>query len=104
MGAMEDTRTEIHQVGDQMVHLVCRQITDDEEYLGLIEGGGVCLANSFSSMDEANAWANSMFAKVFDSHRCDLGCIRYPGAEFLASDETLEKLAGAAHLTDPRAY
>jgi hypothetical protein len=85
--------TEIHQVGADMVHLVRDKIESSEEYLGLIEGGGVCLAQSFASSSEAETWLRNMFGRLFRSHRCDLGCIRLPGSEFLAEAETLQRLS-----------
>lgn len=91
---MELPITELHQVGSQIVHLVLDEIEGSEEYLALIEGGGVCLANTFPTRLEADAWLHSMFAKLFSSHCCDLGCIRLPGWEFLADDEVLEQLGG----------
>ena len=76
-----------------MVHLVHDKIDSSEEHLGLIEGGGVCLAQSFATSGEAEAWLRSMFARLFRGHRCDLGCIRVPGSEFLAESDTLDRLA-----------
>jgi len=93
---MELPITELHQVGTQIVHLVIDRIDSSEEYLALIEGGGVCLANTFKTQLEADVWLHSMFGKLFRSHCCDLGCIRLPGWEFLADDEVLQQLSDLA--------
>ncbi len=90
---MEFPITEIHQVGPSMVHLVRDKIVSSEEYLGLIEGGGVCLAQSFATSSEAETWLRNMFSRLFQNHKCDLGCIRLPGSEFLAEAATLQRLA-----------
>ena len=39
---MDEPKAEIHQVGGQMIHLVREKIDSSDEYLGLIEGGGIC--------------------------------------------------------------
>lgn len=90
---------EIHQIGSQMIHLVRERIENTQEYLGLIEGGGICLANSFPTSTEADAWLQRMFARLYTQHRCALGCIKMPGSEFLCSDAELERMA---ELEDPR--
>lgn len=90
---------EIHQVGSQMIHLVRERIENSEEYLGLIEGGGICLANSFPTPDEADEWLRRMFARLYTQHRCALGCIKMPGSEFLCNDFELERMA---EIEDPR--
>ena len=84
---------EIHQVGSQMIHLVCEPIENSNEFLGLIEGGGICLANSFPNPEDAEAWMHRMFNRLYATHICGLGCIRVPGSEFLADDCDLERLA-----------
>ncbi len=84
---------EIHQVGSQMIHLVRERIDNSEEFLGLIEGGGVCLANSFPTAEEADGWLQRMFARLYTQHHCSLGCIKMPGSEFLCTDAELERLA-----------
>jgi hypothetical protein len=97
---MEDRRAaEIHQVGSQMIHLVREPIENSDEYLGLIEGGGICLANSFPTAEESDAWLQRMFARLYTQHRCGLGCLKMPGSEFLCSDVELERMA---ELEDPR--
>ena len=83
---------QIHQIGKQMIHLVRERLDETEEYLGLIEGGGICLANSFKTPGEADRWLESMFSKLYSSHRCSLGCMRMPGSEFLCDDVELERL------------
>lgn len=83
---------QIHQVGKQMIHLVREPLEETDEYLALIEGGGICLANSFQTPGEADRWLKSMFEKLYSSHRCDLGCISMPGSEFLADPAELERL------------
>jgi hypothetical protein len=90
---------EIHQVGSQMIHLVRERIENSNEYLGLIEGGGICLANSFPTPTEADEWLRRMFTRLYTQHRCALGCIKMPGSEFLCSDFELERMA---ELEDPR--
>jgi hypothetical protein len=85
--------TELHQVGRHMVHLLKDKIESSGEYLALMEGGGVCLANSFPTIEEADAWLNSMFTRLFRDHTCDIGCVRLPGWEFLADPEVLEEMA-----------
>lgn len=85
---------EIHQVGKQMIHLVRERLEETNEYLGLIEGGGICLANSFPTPGEADRWLKNMFSKLYSSHHCALGCIRMPGSEFLADETELERLVG----------
>ena len=83
---------EIHQVGKQMIHLVREPLEETEEYLALIEGGGICLANSFKTPGEADRWLKSMFSKLYSSHKCHLGCMRMPGSEFIADEAELERL------------
>jgi hypothetical protein len=90
---------EIHQVGNQMIHLVRERIDNSEEYLGLIEGGGICLANSFPTATEADEWLQRMFARLYTQHCCGLGCIKMPGSEFLCTDVELERMV---ELEDPR--
>ena len=90
---METPITELHQVGQYMVHLVRDKIESSNEYLALLEGGGVCLANSFETPEQAEAWLHSMFARLFGDHVCDLGCVRLPGWEFLADPEVLDQMA-----------
>jgi len=85
---------EIHQVGKDMVHLAVQPVDESGEWLCLIEGGGVCLGNSFDSRDAAENWLRSMFGRLFTDHRCGLGCIRLPHCEFLAAEEVLQQLAG----------
>jgi hypothetical protein len=82
----------IHQVGNQMIHLVREKLDDSEEYLGLIEGGGICLANSFSTAEEADSWLCSMFTRLYTGHRCGFGCISLPGSKFLAAESELTRL------------
>jgi hypothetical protein len=90
---MDEPKAEIHQVGGQMIHLVREKIESSDEYLGLIEGGGICLANSLPTPQEADQWLQNMFARLYPGHTCGLGCIRLPGSEFLASEAELERLA-----------
>lgn len=91
MGALQ---AEVHQVRDSFVHLVSQESEVSGEVLGLIEGGGICLANSFSTVDEVDRWLHHIFHQLFPGHRCDLGCIRMPNAEFVADHDVLERLAG----------
>ena len=84
---------EIHQVGREMVHLAVQPVEESGEWLSLIEGGGVCLGNSFAARQAAETWMRNMFRRIFPDHRCDLGCLRLPGAEFCADEEVLERLA-----------
>ena len=92
MGCMADLN-EIHQVAKEMVHLVVQRVEDSGEWVCLIEGGGVCLGNSFQDRSAAEKWLRSMFRRLFPAHHCDLGCIRLPHAEFCADSEVLERLA-----------
>lgn len=85
---------EIHQVSNEMVHLVVQRVEDSPEWVCLIEGGGVCLGNSFAERSAGEKWLRSMFGRLFPEHRCDLGCIRMPHAEFCADEEVLGRLAG----------
>lgn len=85
--------SEIHQVSKDMVHLAVQQVEDSSEFVCLIEGGGVCLGNTFPEWPDAERWTRSMFRRLFPEHRCDLGCIRMPHAEFCADEEVLERLA-----------
>lgn len=89
---MDEPKAEIHQVGGQMIHLVREKVNSSDEYLGLIEGGGICLANSLPTAAEADQWLQNMFARLYPGHNCGLGCISLPGSEFLASDGELERL------------
>lgn len=82
-----------------MIHLVREKMDGSDEYLGLIEGGGVCLADSFDNAKDADAWLRSMFARLYPAHVCDLGCISLPHSEFLADVGRLDELAC---LGDPR--
>lgn len=84
--------SEIHQVSKEMVHLAVQQVEDSSEFVCLIEGGGVCLGNTFVEWSQAEKWTRSMFHRLFPDHRCDLGCIRMPHAEFCADDEVLARL------------
>jgi hypothetical protein len=93
---------EIHQVARDMVHLAVQRVEDSSEWVCLIEGGGVCLGNSFLEWADAESWIRSMFRRIFPDHRCDLGCIRLPGAEFCADAEVLERLAGEAMPRSPK--
>ncbi len=86
--------SEIHQVGKDMVHLAIQQVEDSPEWVCLIEGGGVCIGNSFHDWGAAEKWMRNMFGRLFPEHRCDLGCIRLPHAEFCAEEEVLTRLAG----------
>jgi len=83
---------EIHQVASDMVHLVVEHSMDSGEWVCLIEGGGVCLGNTFKERFAGEGWIRNMFQRIFPEHRCDLGCIRLPGAEFLADEEALARL------------
>ncbi len=89
---MEAPRAEIHQVGTQMINLVCEKVEGSEEYLGLIEGGGICLANSFPTTEQVDQWLQSMFRRLYAGHRCGLGCVSLPGSKFFANEEELERL------------
>ena len=84
---------EIHQVSKDMVHLVVQANEQAGEWVCLIEGGGVCLGNSFREWKAAEKWVRGMFGRLFPDHRCDLGCIRMPHAEFCADDDVLNRLA-----------
>jgi len=99
MVRMEELRAEVHQVDGKFVHLVSETIDGTDSCLGMIEGAGICLANSLPTMSEVDLWLKQIFGELFPSHRCDLGCIRLPKAEFIADAEVLERLAG---LTDVR--
>jgi len=85
---------EIHQVGREMVHLAVQRSSDSNDWVCLIEGGGVCLGNTFHEFQAGENWLRSMFRRIFPEHHCDLGCIRLPRAEFLADEEVLGRLAG----------
>jgi hypothetical protein len=89
---MDEPKAEIHQVGGQMIHLVREKVNSSDEYLGLIEGGGICLANSLPTPEEADQWLQNMFARLYPGHQCGLGCISLPGSDFLAPVEELERL------------
>ena len=91
--------TELHQVGNGLVHLIIDRIDSSDEYMGLMEGSGICLANSFRTRLEADAWLHSMFSRLFPSHFCELGCVRLPGWHFVAD---LDALEDAARLPDRR--
>ncbi|MBI3695031.1 MAG: hypothetical protein HY238_09370 [Acidobacteria bacterium] len=90
---MEDL-SEIHQIGKEMVHLAIQPVEESLEWVCLIEGGGVCIGNSFRDRGAAETWIDHMFRRLFPEHRCDLGCIRMPNAEFCADEEVLARLAG----------
>ena len=90
---MNPEKGEIHQVGGQMVHLLIRRVARSTDYLAMVEGAGVCLGNAFADWDEADQWLAETFARLFRGHQCGLGCIRIPGAEFLAEEEILRELA-----------
>ena len=75
-----------------MIHLVREPLEETDEYLGLIEGGGICLANSFKTPGEADQWLESMFQRLYSNHQCDLGCMSMPGSVFLAAEDDLERL------------
>lgn len=84
--------SEIHQVSKDMVHLAVQQVEDSSEFVCLIEGGGVCLGNTFVEWGQAEKWTRSMFRRLFPEHHCDLGCIRMPHAEFCADEDVLARL------------
>ena len=90
---MDEPKAEIHQIGRQMIHLVREKIDASTEFLGLIEGGGICLANSLATAPEADQWLHNMFTRLYPGHECGLGCISLPGSNFLADTEDLERLA-----------
>jgi hypothetical protein len=94
MTQLDTSLNEIHQVNRAMVHLAVQPVEDSGEWLCLIEGGGVCLGNSFQHRETAETWMRNMFRRIFPDHRCDLGCIRMPGSEFCAAEDVLERLAG----------
>jgi hypothetical protein len=81
-----------------MVHLVCDRMDESDEFRAMIEGGGVCIAKVFASAFHAECWLHELFRRMFRNHRCDLGCMRMPGHEFLANAEQLERLAGLPDL------
>ncbi len=93
---------EIHQVRGELVHLAVQPVEDSGEWLCLIEGAGVCLGNSFHERLAAETWIRSMFGRIFPEHRCDLGCIRLPGARFCADEEVLQRLAGPEPSVTPK--
>ena len=95
---MDAHTKEIHAVGSQMVNLICSRMDDSSEFRALIEGGGVCLAKVFPTAFEADVWLHELFHRMFRGHHCDLGCMRLPGAEFLAQEAELERLAGLPDL------
>jgi len=95
---MEAPKARIHQVGSQMVHIVRERMVGSNEYLALIEGGGVCLADSFSDPSDADSWLERMFRKLHKDHVCGLGCISLPGSKFLADPARLNELVA---LRDP---
>ncbi len=98
---MDAPKAEIHQVGTQMIHLVCEKIDGSDEYLGLIEGGGICLANSFPAPQQVDAWLQSMFRRLYAGHHCGLGCLSLPGSKFLAEAGQLERLAALEDVRPP---
>jgi len=86
--------SEIHSIGQEMVHLAVQRSEDSGEWVCLIEGGGVCLGNALPDFAAGETWIRNMFRRLFPGHRCDLGCIRMPEMEFLAGEEELARLAG----------
>lgn len=98
---MNPEKGEIHQVGGQMVHLLIRRVANSTDYLAMVEGGGVCLGNAFADWNEADKWLGETFVRLFRGHRCGLGCIRMPGAEFLAEEEILKQLVSLSE-SNPR--
>ena len=86
--------SEIHSVGREMVHLAVQRSEDSGDWVCLIEGGGVCLGNALPEYTAGETWIRSMFHRLFAAHKCDLGCIRLPEAEFLADEEVLARLVG----------
>jgi hypothetical protein len=97
---MPMAESEIHQVGKDIIHLVTEEVDGSDGFLALIEGGGICLANSFPTRQESRDWNRRIFSKLFEKHRCGLGCMSMPGAEFLASAEDIEQLAGLGAALD----
>lgn len=89
---MEAPKAHIHQVGSRMVHLVRERMAGSSEYLALVEGDGVCLANSFNDPSEADGWLENMFRQLHKDHVCGLGCISLPGSKFLADPARLNEL------------
>ena len=84
--------SEIHSVGREMVHVAVQRSEDSGDWVCLIEGGGVCLGNALPEFASGEAWARSMFKRLFADHHCDLGCISLPEANFLADEEALVRL------------
>ena len=91
---MQCVRAEVHQIEGEFVHLLNEEARGDGECYGLIEGGGVCLANSFKLSTQVDRWLDTIFHQLYPGHQCDLGCIRLPDAEFLAKKDVLERLVG----------
>ena len=91
---MDFVRAEVHQIGDRFVHLFNEGAPNLDECYGLIEGGGICLASSFRLSTQVDRWLDTIFHELYPGHRCDLGCIRLPEAEFLAAKDVLKRLAG----------
>ena len=94
MPAMDCVRAEVHQVDGKFIHLLNEEVSPGDESYGLIEGGGICLANSFRLSTQVDRWLDTIFDQLYPKHRCDLGCIRLPEAEFLADTDVLARLAG----------
>jgi hypothetical protein len=81
-----------------MVHLLCDQLADSGEHRAFIEGSGVCIAKTFPTANQAEQWLYEVFHQMFRGHDCDLGCVDFPGCDFLAEDSRLEQLAGLPDL------
>ncbi len=94
MPAMDCVRAEVHQIDGKFVHLLNEEAAFSDECYGLIEGGGICLANSFQLSVQVDCWLDSIFQQLYPEHHCDLGCIRLPKSEFLAGHDVLERLVG----------
>lgn len=89
---MEALSAKIHQIGNDLISLTREKADGSGEHLALIEGGGICLANSFDTPAEADDWLRTMFERLYPGHCCGLGCVRIPGWTFLAEESDLLRL------------
>ena len=94
MPVMDCVRAEVHQVDGKFIHLLNEEAGHGDDSYGLIEGGGICLANSFRWSAQVDRRLDTIVHELYPGHNCDLGCMRLPEAEFLADNDVLARLAG----------
>ena len=90
---MSELSHEVHQVGSDRVRLFVEKTDSSNEFLALIEGGGMCLAHSLTSPSKADDWLHRVFKELFPDHHCGPACRRASGLHSLAEEGLVNLLA-----------